>query len=301
MWPQTAWESNHCHIRSQCVVAFVCRQSAKCSNAATAAAAMLASTAAATSFELSLNFDYHPFIIWSYRCCCCHSATAMLKAIAAAVAAAVVAVVNCCSILYIFFCIAPACIVVLFCFVSPNTWAHRSARCNVVVHVVVVVHVAVAVSLCVAGFTTATRAKSAARLQYLCYEHVRVCLCVCGYFFSFPLLCLPHSLSLLLRSIMCRNRHPLLWPVAFCNMHLSTQKTHSFSLFLSCFLSLYLSVCLPLSVFSATVAFVRVGKIQLQVKCCLTSNLKGKTNRFAPNCLFVLNWRFMSQQNGTIN
>jgi len=38
----------------------------KCSNAVTSTAAE-AAAAAATSFELSLNFDYHPFIIWSYR------------------------------------------------------------------------------------------------------------------------------------------------------------------------------------------------------------------------------------------
>lgn len=56
---------------------------------------------------------------------------------------------------------------------------------QVVVDVAVVVAVA-AVSLCVAGFTAAaTRAKSAACLQYLCY----VCLCVyvCGVFFQLAL------------------------------------------------------------------------------------------------------------------
>lgn len=198
---------------------------------------MLASTAAATSFELSLNFDYHPFIIWSYRCCCCHSATAMLP---------LLLLLSIVAAFYIFFSAVrlPA---LLFCFVLFHLTRELTAA-----HVATLLSTLLLLFMFLLLYAFVLQALQQKQEQKvlpvynICVMSMHVFVCVCVVIFSAS----PCCACLTLCPFSCAPSCAVIDILYYGQLHfvicICQHKRRTRSLSPACFLSLsiYLSICL---------------------------------------------------------
>lgn len=163
------------------------------------------------------SFYYLELPLLPQRCGCCKLLSLLLLLL-------LLSHCCCCQLLqhficiWFFFSIAPALLplpvlLLVFCFVFSNTWVYRSARCKLLSLLLQAAVVALA-------FVLQSLQQQQEQKVLHAYSICVMSLCVCILFF------LPRTPPYVCSSLMCRNRRPLLWPVAFCNMHLSTQKTH---------------------------------------------------------------------------